>query len=342
MTLVHVEGWDGMSDVLQRYSYSGSKPTIDASIFRNGTKSLKCTSYNYKCNISLPSQQTYVFGFALYLNTYQINLASPTLQAILLSGSGGNQNSILFDDSGHILVYRGSTLLAISIQTFSIKTWFYVEVLATCTNSISADEYVIKVNGVEWINLPATTDTQNEASPGFSTIRFAGGYSSGIYYYDDIYVCDLNGSVNNDFLGDSVVEVLNPNGNGNANQFDGSDGNSVDNYLLVDDVVPDDDTTYVESDTVSQQDQYALSDLTGSIGTIHGVAARNQCKKDAAGARTGKAIVRSGSADYEGAEFVPTESYFGYDHIWEQDPDTSNAWLEAGINAAEFGIKVES
>ncbi len=228
-----------------------------------------------------------------------------------------------------------------SIPLISGK-WYYLEVKATCKNSISADEFIVKLNGTEILNLAATTDTQETANQGIDAIVLAGGFSTGIIYWDDLYICDLNGSVNIDFLGDCSVETLYADGNGTTSNFTGSDADSVNNYLHVDEAQQDGDTSYVEDSTPSNIDLYTYDDMAATPDTIFGVGLRSYARKDDAGARTGRLLTRRSAANYEGSNFSPGTSFLGFDEIWDVDPSTSSAWLEAGVNAAEFGIKVQT
>ena len=88
--------------------------------------------------------------------------------------------------------------------------------------------------------------------------------------FDDVYLVDTS-APNGDFLGDVRVAYLAPNGNGASSQFVGSDLNSVDNYLLVDEVPANDDTDYVQSDVLNNIDTYALADLPANAGVVKSV-----------------------------------------------------------------------
>jgi hypothetical protein len=122
----------------------------------------------------------------------------------------------------------------------------------------------------------------------------------------------------------------------------GSDADQVNNYLLVDDETHTGDTDYVYDDTVDQIDLYGFDNLTESIQTIHGVIVEPTIRKDDAGSRTARALIRRSSVNYEGAELFPSTDYQQFPTLWEQDPSTSSAWNETGVNAAEFGLTIES
>jgi len=163
-------------------------------------------------------------------------------------------------------------------------------------------------------------------------------------YIDDLYVCDETGAVNNTFLGPVKVATLNPTDNGASSDFTGSDADSTDNYAHVyDSAGQNDDVTYVESDTTDHIDLYDYDDMPADIGDIHGIDVVSVVKNDVMGGgtvRQGAPIVRSGGTNYQGDTYNVGSPYVHKHHILEEDPDTSTAWDEAGVEAAEFGVKV--
>lgn len=146
----------------------------------------------------------------------------------------------------------------------------------------------------------------------------------------------------NDFLGHYRYGCLDADGNGASSDFVGSDSDSTDNYLLIDDgFTPDDDSTYVQSPTVGDVDTYAMADLPTPALSIIAVCPLMRAKKTDAGSRALTAVIRSGGTDYDGAieQFLST-SYSAYREAFLEDPDTSAPWDEAGVNAMEVGMKV--
>lgn len=340
MSLVLIEGWDSLADVTDIYNYTGAKPTLDTGIKRTGSQSLRCSTHTSKLKIDLPVEGTYIIGFAVYVPVFSsVAYQQPQVN---FYRNGGMNVSFHIDASGYIRIYKSFTLLGTSSSQLTNATWHFVEIMATCKNSISADEFIVKIDGLEVLNLAATTDTQNGALSGIDQIVLAGLYNTAVLYYDDVYICDTNGSVNNNFLGDVKVETLYPDGNGNSNQFLGSDANSTDNYLLVDEAQQNEDTDFVEDNTVNNLDLYTFDSMAVTPDSIKGVGVRTYVKKSDVGVRTGKLQCRRSSTTYEGDEFFPASDYLGKDYIWEEDPSTASAWNEAGVNAAEFGIKVHS
>jgi hypothetical protein len=139
------------------------------------------------------------------------------------------------------------------------------------------------------------------------------------------------------------VVTLYPNGNGNYSQFVGSDGNSTNNFQLVDEAQANDNTDYVERDVVGDKDSYAFENLPSTPDAIKGVQICTIANKQDAGSRTGRMFFRISGTDYESADFTPAEaSYTAFTHLADVSPATSSAWTESEVNGMEAGIKVQA
>lgn len=267
---------------------------------------------------------------------------------------GGFTQVVIVASGSNMVVYRGNpneggtgTLATLpGVLATAYSRFNYYEVRTKIHNSTGTVE--VRMNGATLVSLT-----------GQDTSRTGNEYASGVYLgnitnnntlgnsWDDFYVCDtvdsgIAGAPNNDFLGDVHVETVYPNGNGASSQFDGSDGNSIDNYLLVDETAQDGDTTYVESGDIGDKDTYAYSNMVASTGTVYGVQINPYAKKTASGTRSFKTIARTGGGtEQDGAEKFLGTSYTWYPSPRDGDPD-GNQWTISNVNAAEFGQKVFS
>lgn len=122
-----------------------------------------------------------------------------------------------------------------------------------------------------WLNLYIdgilkVSKTGNTGASVISLVRF-GKYdnvdlnSTGYLYYDNIYIDDTTGEASAAAPPRYRFHLATPNGNGNYSQFDGSDGNSVDNYALVDEIPPV-ATDYVSTAVANELDSYTISSVT--------------------------------------------------------------------------------
>lgn len=124
-------------------------------------------------------------------------------------------------------------------------------------------------NGIEVLSFTGNTGTSpivSVAVGGSSTS--ADNIWSAFAYFDDFYVEDTTGeaaapAVNRKFMYCPV------NGNGSSSTFVGNDGNSTDNYLLVDDTLNNDgDTTYVAATAAAQEDLYTHATVTTPVNHV--------------------------------------------------------------------------
>ena len=155
---------------------------------------------------------------------------------------------------------------------------------------------------------------------------------------DDLYVCNGAGTSNNDFLGDVAVYNLLPNGNGFYSQFVGSDADSTDNYLLVDEAGNPVTTDYAGSPTDGNKDTYTFQDLPVSSGTVLGTQVGMYAAKSDTLAKSIRSVARLSGVDATGTDHTLQTSYDIHDDIYETKPG-GGAWTIADVNNTEFGAE---
>ena len=248
---------------------------------------------------------------------------------------GAQPIRVLVVDDHQIFTHALTTVL-------SQDTFYYIELKVTISDS--AGVIVLKINGATELNL-TSQDTRNGGNATADTITLgAGGQnnSAAIFSYDDLYICDGTGSApDNDFLGDCRVEASLPSGNGNSSQLVGSDADSTNNYLLVDESAPNGDTDYVESSTVGNKDTYAMGNLASTSGTVYGVQPVPVAKKTDAGSRSIVSVVRLSSTEVDSAAKTLTSSYLILPDVRTTKPG-GGAWTITDWNNAEAGVKVNA
>ena len=241
--------------------------------------------------------------------------------------------------SGAIEIRRGNsggTLLASSTIVTPASAWFYLEISVTISDTIG--EVHVRLDGSTTDIVSYTGDTKNGGTA--STIdRISITTITNATQVTDFYLLNDSGSTNNTFLGDVAVRALSPNGNGNASQLVGSDGNSTDNYLLVDEK-PFSGTDYTGSPTTGQKDTYTVADLPAYTSTVYGVQVTANMLKSDAGASQSRTVIRTGGTDYGGTTQVLSTSAATYSELYEQNPNTSNAWTTGEVNGLEAGMEV--
>lgn len=342
MALIFCDSFDhyDTTDMFKKWTQAPSGTcTIASGSGRNGTACLR-TNTGASNNIRLTlgaNLSTIIIGFAMQVRT-ATGTASGALILRLLD-SGNNQVELRINENTQQLqLTRNGTVIATGTTGLTKNIFNYIELKVVFSNSGS---YELRINGVT--EFSGSADTTNTANNFIQTIQLgveSGTAGQSTHDYDDLYICDGTGSTNNDFLGDVRVEAILPNGNGNSSQFTGSDANSTDNYLLVDEVPANEDTDYVEDSSVGDKDTYTFGDLTPTTGSVYGVQVLTYGRKTDAGTRSVRHLSRlSGTEVDNGADLALTTSYVYQMSIFETDPG-GGSWSLADVNSAEFGMKV--
>lgn len=336
--LLFIDGFDHYSSATQKWtSTSGDTvPTPSSLAARFGTQGLRITFGNtpgFAVKTLPSSYSTLIVGVAFNVDSFRLH--NTNVYLVALNEGGTNHLTLGLTATGLLEVMRNGTVLATGTTPISTGVWYYAEIKAVIHDSTGA--VTVRLNGVNEIT-GTSLDTRNGGAGVIDTIHLRNP-TSNIVWFDDLYVCDTSGSTNNDFLGDVRVEALFPNGNGNSSQLAGSDGNSTDNYLLVDETSPNGDTDYVESSTVGQKDTYAFGNLTSTTGSVYGVQILPYAQKTDAGTRSIASVARLSATEVDSADKTLSTTYTYLPDIRETKPG-GGAWSITDVNNAEFGVKV--
>lgn len=249
--------------------------------------------------------------------------------------------------TGEMQLYNGSISL-IDSPTYTNpnirmkrNVWHWVEFDITVNNTTgSATVWVDGMEAATWTNV----DTQNGAIVDIIGVSYFTS-SNHDSLFGATYLLDTTGSANNSRLGPFYVQTLRPNGDHTTTDWTPSSG--LTNYEMVDEEFADDATTYVSSSTVNDTDYYDYESLptgafNGELDTIFGVRTVSIVRKMSGGDRLIRNTISSGLSTAEStADGVPVD-WFASKSMSETDPDTAAAWTVSGINAAKFGITIES
>lgn len=287
------------------------------------------------------TQPTWIVGVAF--RGQNVDFSGGYRFITLYSGVDGLEQISVRGVGGKLVISRNGTTLATGTTTLKNGYWYYIEFKATIHNSTGSAE--IRLDGRTECSVSGT-DTQAGSVATATRVYFT-DYQNGFgqdLFLDDVYICDgvssgVAGAPNNDFLGDTVVELLQPSGNGNSSQFNGSDGNSVDNYLLVDEAPPNYDTDYVESNTAGNKDTYLYDDSAASGGVVYGVVLAPWLRKTDAGVRKICGVTRLSGTEEDSADFNVSATWAYILDIRESDP-FGNQWTIPNVNSMEAGAKV--
>lgn len=347
MALLFADSFDhyATADITKKWTTSttGTNCTTTIGAFgRNGTNGLRLartgsgTAGNLRTSRTFSATQTLICGFS-YVTSAMPPLGEDRAISELRDG-GTTQVDLRLLNNGTLRVTRNGTTLGTSTSSLSTGVTYYIEWKIKVDNTTGTVD--VKVNETSFLAL-TNKDTQNTSNATVDNFAVCATHSSNSDVhnddFDDAYACDTTGSVNNNFLGDVRIECIFPSGAGNTTQFTPSTGS---NYACVDEAAPNDDTDYVETDTVGNKDTYTYGNLSGTTGTIMAVIPLLYCKKSDAGSRSIAPVIRHSGTDYDGTAQNPGTGYTYLSQIYETNPGTSAAWTASEINAAEFGAKV--
>lgn len=336
MSLLLLEGFD-TGDWTQRANAVGSM-SVDTGIKRTGYASAIFNANFDVINWLVPTgdrHATFVAGLGVYFTV----ASQMAFMSLLSDNVSVTHGQLTRGATGTVRVNRGDgTLLGESVATpLTLNTWHYVEFSYTVHDTAGA--FAVRVNGVEVLT-GSGVDTRNGGNGLLDTLYLVRPGGGSTWYADDIYLCNGAGTVNNSFLGPIAVEALYPSGNGTYSQLVGSDGDSVDNYLLVDDAPDPSGTDYVGSPTDGNKDTYLFADLAAGSAVIPGVEVRMWAARSDANPKSIRRVHRRGGVDSVGADRALTTTYDSYEEVIELDPSDGAAWTVAKVNASEWGAEV--
>lgn len=279
---------------------------------------------------------TFVVGFAFMLGSSY----NATTIAAFMSDAAVTFHVLMGVDTNNAIVMRkgdGTVLVTSANNVLTPGVFAYVELLVTLSDTVGV--VTVKVDGIQVGTFNGDTKNGGTNTLLESFGFFASSGPSGTFFYvDDFYLCNAAGAVNNTFRGDSSVLTRFPDGNGNYSQGVGSDGNSVDNYLLVDEQPPN-TTDYVAFAATGDKDSYTFQDVPA--GTVFGVQQAMYAAKSDAGARTMRNIQRIAGVDFNGVDHAlgVTPAYAAKLDMIQVSPATGVFWTTSEVNGAEFGTE---
>lgn len=349
MAIVWVDGFEGYTaatDLTARgYSFNGASTGYLVNqtprIAGNGAALLINDNFSLYTPNNILNTPTVITGFAMkFDDANNQNVGAGNL--IIFRNGSSIQMTVQWLTGGVFRVLRGGAFLSGTEGTINVVPsngiWMWVECKVTISSTVGTCE--VKVNGVSVLNL---TGLNNQGVGGNSNITNVALSGDNYFtYFDDWYIADTSGSYNNDYLGSIKVITSNPIANGSTNNFTAVGAAS--NYLCVDEAaLANGNTDYVESSTAGHFDLYDVTSISTGITNAPAVWIECNAQKTIAGAREIKLLARSSGNDaISGVQSLTQSVYNYYSYVADKDPNGSITWTGTNINAAEFGVKLET
>lgn len=243
------------------------------------------------------------------------------------------------DTNGYPTIVDGpGNVLATSNTSVNPFVWNHYE-LTGVVDSVAGNA-TLRINGVVVAQVTGANTRNGGAGVVDKVILKSGTVTtSSNCYWDDFYITNGNS------LGDCRVDTLRPNATGASSAWLGSDGNSVDNWAMVDDMSTT--TDYVGSSTVGAKDLYEMSNVTVTTGTVYGIQTEFFAAKSDAGTAPGPIDIverKSDGTERVQAAVAPAAT-LSTDYQWargairETDPSGA-AWTIASVNSLQVGVQV--
>lgn len=216
--------------------------------------------------------------------------------------------------------------------------WHYWEFRVTIDDADG--EVIVRRDGVTILNVNGIDTRNGGANSNAYMVQFGQNANNSMGSIDDVYVIKNDGIGITDFLGEIEVEALLPNGNGTHSQLVGSDGDSTNNYLLVDDSPTVNDNDYVGSAVDGAKDTYTFGNLARPSSIVRAVQVSFRTKKSDTGPKSMRRVIRSNGTDDTGSDITLSSSFSWNQEIFEKNPVTDVDWTQSDVDNIEAGTEV--
>ena len=295
---------------------------------------------------TLDYESTWIIGFAAKFSVIGPVTSLCFLGAPLVTHVGTTLAQLTVEADGTVSLYGGTTnLVGNSAGTLVLhdSTWYYFEVKVIYSGASPINIHgTVRVNGQTIIDAAGVSTGINSTQLIIQAAKsdyfgFSPQIGSGNITFDDIYVCDGTGSTNNDFIGDVKILAVYPRLD-NTTQWSGG---ATPQFSLVNEHIPDDDTTYISSSTANQISDFFFDMISSFTGTVPGVQYLIYARKDDEGTRSIKHTVDGAPPMGVPEEFL-ADLYVYYHIPFDTDPIANAAWTVANFNSRKFGVKLIS
>lgn len=331
MALLLLDGCEDFSSLT-----AGGAAAIVAGRYQNGIRLTSTgTTARYQ-PLTAQEADAATVGFA-----FRWTIQSATAVSILSlnSDAAATQHTVVrLNVDGSISVLRGATVLfTTALALVAANVWYYLELQVRLSDTLGA--VTLRLNGAT-VGSQASGDTKNAGTKTvYDTVTWVGGTSSTVDI-DDIYFA-LATTTADAFLGGITVETLLPDGNGAVSGWAGSDGDSTNNYQLVDEPNPVNDLDYVYAGTVGQQDLYSLANLVHTSGTIVALCHSARLIRTDTATPMNVKLLNHRVVDTKSAALpLAATAYRSYEYTLTTDPETGAAFTIANVNALQTGVEL--
>ena len=229
-------------------------------------------------------------------------------------------------------LYRGSTLLATTPSGVYPGTWNWISAKLFCDPA--AGNFKLNINSVN--KLDYTGNTRNGSISQIHRVKLTTGTIMGTDFRIDNLAIATGASTDDPLPDCRVFGGVMPTAN-DVIAFTPSSGS---NWSNVNEIPPNNDTSYNYSSTVGATDTFVGTPPSVS-NVIYAVKVNARARKNDAGYRSVSPVVKPTTTVHEGAEQQVTPNYFDHYDIWETNPDTALPWTPSQVSNLKWGYRLK-
>jgi hypothetical protein len=272
---------------------------------------------------------------------------------------GSIRCSIILTSTGTLELFSGTstgTQVGSASSAINDSNWHMVELKTDTTAAVGSRVLEARLDG----SVFATSSAQSQST----TLAFSLGgnlgaeaQTTGEWWFDDVALNDTTGSFQTSYPGSGKILQLYPNATGDSNTFStqtGGTAGAANNFTRVNEVPPDDATSFNGDNTLNDVDLFNVTDSgIGSSDTVNVVMVGARFANNVADATTAIKFeiekTTSGTKS-QSAAIIPntigwntnsTTSPRNYPLITYQDPDSSN-WTKSTLDSAQIGYIISA
>lgn len=332
-----------------------SSTTVSTTNVRSGTYAMRANASGsapfWRTQVKSSDDTTNICYFRFYL--YIASATNALVQIARIVDSGNVQQAVIRLTTGNQLQLCDNTVTQVgsNSSTLTGATWYRVELKYNGnTHALEA-----QLDGSAF-----ASGAGGVGSAGWSKVLLGtiNGTPTADLYFDDVAVNDSTGSFQNSYPGSGKIIHLKPNAAGDINGYlvtNGGTAGASNNFTRVNEVTPDDATTYNASVLLNAEDLYNCDDSgIGASDTVNVVAVgarfadlvaadattsfKLEIEKTASGTKTQSAAIIANSTTWR---TNATAAPFNYPVTTYQDPDSS-AWTQSTLDSAQIGMIVSA
>lgn len=340
MSVIFIDGFEyDSSQITKKYDSIGGSPVIAAGANAGSDALLLPTSTSSYVQKTVINSQVFTIGAAFKFTDNPVN--DKAIFRIRLNTTDQCVLRLRSNKTIGIFFGNGNTVLGATSETYNINQWYYLEWSLLIDPDFGMTS--LTVNGQTRIYLP-TLNTQNAGTYVANQIRLGDGASGVLnFYYDNLYI-DTQVTVRGP---ETRVLTIMPQTDGSPNTFTPIPTNQPDHASCVNQTTPDDDSTYVVSPLIGDEEAFYFETVPSGEQSIDAVQATAYAREDIGTPLDMTYLTRSTSSPLQLNPFnstvsVNTSTYAYYPILATSNPITNSNWTSTDINAQKFSFSIST